>query len=131
MSNIAPVTESSLTARPISKCSGERIIEVVGTGRSSYTSGFHLGLSAFAAWDRAKTAADAALAANLPAAQATACSNLCASGCKCSIELERMRFFSGDPKVDWSPMKTYLGVGWGGTYTLTRGWRVIANCVPA
>src|SRR2546423_15434674 len=115
MSDIAPITESSTTAKPTAKCAGERTIEVVGTGRASYTSGFHISISASAAWERAKSAADAALAANLPAAQAAACKDLCVAGCKCSIVLERMHFFSGDPKVDWSPMRTYFGFGWGGT----------------
>jgi hypothetical protein len=130
MKEIPDGKPGSITAKPVPKCFGERTVEVVGTGRSSYNTGFHLGFSANEAWGRAKDAADAALAANLPAAQAEACKDLCSTGCKCAIELERMRFFSGDPKVYWVPRTTHFGFGWGGTYTITRGWRVIAKCVP-
>jgi len=110
------------------RCKGERQDFATGVGRASYSSGFKIGIAGLSAWDAASSAANAALAIDLAAVQARVCKDLCETGCSCRISLRRLEYYNGPTKVDFIPASTFLGLSWGGTWIITKGYEVTAEC---
>jgi|GEM_PF-6935705 len=114
---------------------------VFGTGSASFSWGFRMTFTSGGAFYKAYLMAWNNLQSNINNIKQTICQNLCPEECECVIDVDTDAFnpiieeILGDKLLKarswatYTPRTTFLGFGWGGTWSIKIPGKVYAKCI--